>query len=174
MNDRDLSDRRALEEAQAWAYLWPWKEASKALESVSDRMLENPDRLYGIWTIHEHAENWTPALRVARAQTKVAPDDPLGWVHVACALGKLNRFEEAYAELLPVAKRFKRVPVADGVSGGFIIYLDLAKYACHLGKLKDARAWLRMANRTKGRMPLRMLVLNDPEMTPLWGVARRL
>jgi hypothetical protein len=71
----------------------------------------------------------------------------------------LNRVQEAWDTLLPIAEKFPHVPA---------VAYDLACYACRLGRLAEAREWLgRVFEGTDGNR-WKLMALDDPDLEPLW------
>jgi hypothetical protein len=87
------------------------------------------------------------------------PDHSFGPIHLAYALRKLDRTDQARNALLPMADKFPdewRVP-----------YL-LACYCCKLGEMKPALAWLERAIDVAGKMDIRLKALEEPDLEPMW------
>jgi hypothetical protein len=104
-----------------------------------------------------------PQLRVlylapARLVTNVAPDRPSGWIHQSYTLHEMKRTQEAMQLLLPIVEQFPEE--------GIIAY-NLACYACQLGDLAGAKIWLERASKVKGKLPLKEMAREDPDLVPL-------
>lgn len=53
-----------------------------------------------------------------------------------------------------------------------ILRYNLACYACQLGRLEEAKIWLREAFGLDEKQELKLLALEDPDLKPLWQVLR--
>ena len=62
--------------------------------------------------------------------------------------------------LLPAADRFPSQPM---------IAFNLACYACQLGRLEEAREWLRKAMDVGDEKEIKTRALDDPDLEPLWA-----
>lgn len=159
MKELNLYDRRQLEAAEGWLGLGNWLEAGKELEQMSPAMQARPDVLGIRWQIYAAAKKWEPAIEIARAIATATPESPLGWIHWAYALHELKRTRESYEVASSVAARFPDETT---------LRYNLACYACQLGKLKEAKVWLKQAMAIAGQEEIRTTALNDPDLKPLW------
>jgi len=66
----------------------------------------------------------------------------------------------AWDALLPTAEKFPSQPM---------IAFNLACYACLLGRLEEAREWLRKAMDLGDEKEIKTLALDDPALEPLWA-----
>jgi Flp pilus assembly protein TadD len=78
---------------------------------------------------------------------------------LAYALHEQKRTQEAWNVLLPVADKFP-----DDAT----IRYNLACYACQLGRLDQARAWLEKAFALGNARKMKLMALEDPDLRPLW------
>ncbi len=62
--------------------------------------------------------------------------------------------------LLPAADRFPNQPM---------IAFNLACYACQLGRLEEAREWLRKAMDVGDEKDIKLRAFDDPDLEPLWA-----
>ena len=81
-----------------------------------------------------------------------------GWVDRSYSLHELRRTQEAREALLPALKKF---PDAS------LIPYNLACYACQLGDPVEARHWLRKAIARGEKDEIKLLALNDPDLSAL-------
>ena len=68
------------------------------------------------------------------------------------------------------AKLQGKVAVVTGASKGIgaSIALHLARYACQLGRLEEAKAWIKKAVSLEDAGDLMSRALKDPDLAPLW------
>ena len=141
-------------------------EARNELNKVSPDHAQHPDVLEMSWSLHAEDQNWQAALDVAHALLQVAPHRATGWLHQAYSLrrapgGGVGAAREA---LLPAADGFPEEPA---------IPFNLACYACQLGKLSEARQWLKTAVERSDNDTIKMLALKDSDLKPLWKEIRQ-
>ena len=148
-----------LEAAVGWIELGNPREALAELAQIAPEFRDHPQVLEVKWQVFARLENWDKSLPVAQIFCEVAPGLPQGWLHQAVSLYRLNRTEEAWNLLLPMARKFPR---------SWIIAYDLACYACQLNRLDEGRQWLRRAFRLGEPREVRLLSLADPDLKSLW------
>lgn len=153
------SDQRHLLAAQGWLELGDWKSANEELDEIAAEHLGHPDVLAIRWLVYAKAGQWMKAVGIARALTKLAPDDHNSFVNLAYALHELKRTKEAWEILLPVAEQFPKV---------WTIRYNLACYAAQLGDLTGARGWLALAFKLGNAKEIKLMALDDPDLVPLW------
>lgn len=157
----EYPDRHYLQAAAGWLELGNPDEAAAELRQISSRVAEHPDVLELHWRLHAARHDWSEALDVARAVTRVDPDRPSGWIHQSYSLHELKRTDEARAVLEPIADRFPHE---------FVIPYNLACYGCALGQLPFAKEWLQRALRIKGKEgkeEFKRMCLSDPDLHPI-------
>ncbi len=148
-----------LEAAVGWLELGNPSEALVELNQIGREFLDHPQVLEVKWQIFARTEKWDKSLPIAQAFCQVAPDYPQGWLHQAVSLYRLQRTEEAWNLLLPIAKKFPR---------SWIISYDLACYACQLKRVEEGRSWLKKAFRLGDPKEIKLLALADPDLKVLW------
>jgi tetratricopeptide (TPR) repeat protein len=148
-----------LEAAVGWLELANPTEALLELNQIAPEFLDHPQVLEVKWQIFARTEKWDKSLPIAQAFCQVAPGLPQGWLHQAVSLYRLNRTEEAWKLLLPMAQKFPR---------SWIIAYDLSCYACQLGRLEEGRTWLKKAFRLGDPKEIKLLALADPDLKVLW------
>ena len=153
-------DIHFLNAAQGWFELGDSKSASEELEHIAEPLHLHPDVLEVRWQILAKEQQWAACVDVATTFTRLAPNRAMGWIHRSYALHELNRTQEAWDTLLPVAGQF---------ADDFLIRYNLACYACQLGRLAQAREWLQAAVKVSGE-PARVkaMALADSDLEPLW------
>src|SRR5262249_20205887 len=127
---------------------------------VSPELRNDPDVLEVQWQILARSEKWGESLPVAQAFCEVAPSLQQGWLHQAVSLYRLNRTQDAWNLLLPVAKKFPK---------SWVVAYDLACYACQLDKVEEGRRWLRKAFRLGEPEEIKLISLADPDLKVLWS-----
>lgn len=144
--------------AEGWLDLRDLDEAARELERISPAGRRHPTVLEVHWRVCAGRRQWPEALEVARELTRVAPDQPEGWIHQSYSLHELRRTDEAWTALLQVADRFPDES---------IIPYNLACYACQRGDLDVARDWLREAVRLRSKEEIQALAASDPDLAPI-------
>lgn len=142
-----------------WMELGNPREALNELAQISPANAQNPQVLELKWQIYARLESWDFSLPVAQTFCTVAPALEQGWLHQAVSLYRLNRTEEAWNLLLPMAQKFPR---------SWVIPYDLACYACQLGRLDEGRVWLQKAFLLGEPKEIKILALADPDLKVLW------
>jgi hypothetical protein len=148
-----------LEAAVGWLELGNPHEALGELALIAPEFLGHPQVLEVKWQIFARTEKWDKSLPIAQAFCEIAPGLPQSWLHQAVSLYRLNRTQEAWNLLLPIAQKFPR---------SWIIAYDLACYACQLSLLDEGRQWLKKAFRLGDPKEIKTLALADPDLKSLW------
>jgi predicted Zn-dependent protease len=161
MKPLELQDQRHLDAAQGWFELGNCMEATEELEQITREMRGHPSVLEVRFHIYAAAKKWEYAVDIAKAISEFVPDNPFGFIHQAYSLHELKRTQEAWNLLLPVVDKFPKE---------YIIHYNLACYACQLGNLKAARAWLKKASDLAGTKQIKRMALKDADLEPLWKV----
>jgi Flp pilus assembly protein TadD len=146
--------------AAGWLGLGRPDEAAAELDRVSPAAQAHPDVLEMRWATCAGQSHWDAAVKVAEQILAVAPERPTGWLHRAYALRRApgGGLQRAWDALRPAADRFPNEP---------IIAYNLACYACQMGQLDEARAWLQRALETGDRDRLKEMALHDEDLAPL-------
>ncbi|MCI0744126.1 MAG: tetratricopeptide repeat protein [Verrucomicrobia subdivision 3 bacterium] len=152
-------DTHHLNAAEGWLGLDNVAEAYEELKAISLEARFHPDVLRVRWEAYARNGNWEYAHTIAQGLIAFVPDDPLGWINRSIALHELKRTPEAWNNLLPAALKFPT---------NWIIALHLARYACQLGRLDEAKNWMKKAVRLDDAGNLMSRALRDPELAPLW------
>ena len=151
-------DNLHLQAAQGWLELGNHLEANEELEQITPELRAHPDVLEVRWHIYAHAKKWDACVDIAGAIIKLAPNRSEAWVHRSFALHELQRTQEAYDQLLPVGKRFRKV---------WTIPYNLACYCAQLGRLDECQAWFRKAMAID-EQTVKRAAIDDPDLKPLW------
>jgi len=160
MKSLEPPDSLHLKAAQGWLELGNHIEADAELDEIAPALRIHPDVLEVRWQIYATARKWEACADIAATITRLAPDEPLGWIYRSFALHELKRTQEARDNLLPVVEAFPHEA---------LMRYNLACYECQLGCLQQAKEWLQKAFETS-REPtqLRLMALEDPDLEPLW------
>ena len=149
-----------LDAAVGWLELGNPPEALNELAQIAPEFSNHPQVLEVNWQIFARTDKWDKSLPIARAFCEAAPGLPQGWLHQAVSLYRLNRTQDGWTLLLPMAEKF---------SNSWIIAYDLACYACQLERLEDGRHWLKRAFRlAEDQKEVKLLSLADPDLKALW------
>jgi tetratricopeptide (TPR) repeat protein len=148
-----------LNAAIGWLELGNSREALNELSQIEPAFKNDAQVLEITWQAFARTEKWDQSLPVAQTFCEIAPGLPEGWLHQAVSLYRLNRTEEAWKLLLPMAKKFPR---------SWVIAYDLACYACQLDRVPEARRWLRKAFKLGEASEVKLLALADPDLKILW------
>ena len=155
----DLDDQRHLEAAEGWLQLGLHLEANDELEKITAQLRGHPDVLELRWLIYAKETKWEACVDVGAAIIKRAPERSDGWIHRSFALHELQRTQEAFDQLLPVAARFPKI---------WTIPYNLACYASRLHQFDVAGKWLKQAL-TVDRKTVQQAAVEDEDLKPLWA-----
>ncbi len=158
-------DTHYVNAAWGWYELDNIPEAFLELDRVSSPGKGHPDALALRWELLGHSGNWREALETARGLVQVSPERPDSWIKQSFALHELKRTQEAWDSLASVAEHFPSVCT---------IPYNLACYACQLGQMAAAMAWLSKAMKVGGRESVRRMALKDADLKPLWLQIKKL
>ena len=151
--------------AVGWLMLGDHIEADEELDKVTPGLRGHPDVLEVRWQICAAGEKWKACAEIANAIIRLDPNRLFGWLGRACALRRTarNGLEAAFAALYPAARKFPSEPA---------VPFNLSCYACQLGRLEDASAWLRrtfaVADKAGRKKRFRLMALDEPDLEPLW------
>jgi tetratricopeptide (TPR) repeat protein len=152
------SDLQHLRAAQGWIELGVWDAANEELESITLQLRAHPDVLKVRFNVHLAAKHFELALAAADALLRYRPGEPEGWIHRSVALQEMDRTPEAQEKLRPAAEMFP---------SKWEICYNLACYACQLGELDEARAFLERAITLGDSEKVKLKALDDPDLSPL-------
>ncbi len=149
--------------AVGWLELANPQEALAELAGAPKSVQGHPDALEVCWQALSELKDWPQALKAARQLITTAPERATGYINQSFALHEMRQTREALVCLLPHSGRFPEV--------GVIPY-NLACYACQLNDLETARHWLVRASKILGQGDTKIMVLKDPDLTPLRPMVR--
>lgn len=156
------SDLQHLKAAQGWIQLAVWDAANEELESITPQLRAHPDVLKVRFGVYLAARHFELAIAAADALVKILPEDPEGWIHRSYALHEMERTAEAQEQLRPAAEKFPQ---------DWLVQYNLACYACQLGELDEAHAFLERAIALGEAEKVKLMALDDPALSPLFKAA---
>jgi len=161
MNPLSPPDSIHLTAAEGWLELGNHVEANEELEKIAPQLRVHPDVLEIRWQIYAKESKWDACRDIAAAITNLDADRASGWLHLAYATRRATNggLKPAREILCTAAERFPNVPT---------VFYNLACYDCQLGNLKEAKQWLGKAINLAGKKDIRIMVLDDPDLQPLW------
>jgi predicted Zn-dependent protease len=162
----DTPDIHHLRAAEGWFELGNEAEALRELENISPAEKNHPMVLDLRFQIFAEKREWDACREIAEMITKQLPNFAGGWLHLAYATRRATGGNEqaAFDILEPASGRFPEEPT---------IPYNLACYVCQLGKLSEAREWLRRAFAIGEKKALKSMALNDADLKPLWDEIRQ-
>jgi Flp pilus assembly protein TadD len=98
-------------------------------------------------------------LAAADALVKGRPDELEGWINRSFALHEMDRTAEAQEKLRPTAEKFPN---------NWQIQYNLACYACQLGEIEEARAFLARAIEWGDADKAKLMALDDQDLAKLF------
>jgi predicted Zn-dependent protease len=158
----DVSNIHRLRAAEGWLELGDSGEALRELESISPGEKNHPAVLELRFEILAKKGEWDVCRDIAKVITAMVPTSAAGWLHLAYATRRATGGSEqaAFDILQPMAKRFPEEPT---------IPYNLACYVCQLGRLAEAREWLKRAFAAAGNIKqLKSMAMDDRDLQPLW------
>jgi hypothetical protein len=169
MQQLEPPDIHYLAAAIGWLELGVPAEAEGELAHITPAHQHHPDVLEVRWVIFAQTARWEPALEVARALVKRAPNRSSGWLHHAYTLRRSagegeTGLQKAWEALLPAYDKFPREPT---------IPYNLSCYACQLHQFEEARAWLHRAIKLGDKEKIKRMALDDPDLQPLWDEIKK-
>jgi Flp pilus assembly protein TadD len=150
-----------LSAAAGWVGLGNLVEAEAELGRIGAARQQHPDVLEVRWALHAEQKKWAEALQVARQLIHAVPEEAAGWLHQAYAMRRApgGGLQRAWEALLAASEKFPREP---------LVAFNLACYACQMGRLEEARAWLKRASEIAGKEIIKRQALGDEDLKPLW------
>ena len=160
MKSLEIQDQHHLRAAEGWLELGNHIEAANEIENISFAERNHPDVLEVRWLIYAKAQKWDVCLDLARAITKLAPDRPFGWVHLAYSLRRATdgSLEAALETLVPVVDQFPKI---------WMMPFNLACYCSQLGRLDEAQEWFKKAMAID-EQTVKRAGIEEPDLKPLW------
>jgi uncharacterized protein HemY len=153
-------DTHHLSSAIGWLELGNAREARHELAKLSPETANHPEVLELRWSAAVDQKDWADAAQVAESLWRLDPASASSWLHRAYAIRRAEGggLSAAWDALLPAAERFPSEP---------IIPYNLACYACQMGRLEEARQWLRRARKLGDPAWLKSMALADEDLKPI-------
>ncbi len=161
MKPLDVPDIHHLRAAEGWLELGDGGEALRELENISPDEKNHPAVLELRFEILAKKGDWDVCRDIAEVIAKHLPDIAAGWLHLAYATRRATggSVQAAFDILQPMAEKFPEEPT---------IPYNLACYVCQLGRLAEARKWLKRAFAAGNITQLKLMALDDRDLQPLW------
>jgi Flp pilus assembly protein TadD len=159
MKELSTEDQRHVQAAEGWLGLGSPLEARRELEQVTPQDPPHPSVLEVQWQLLASEGQWEACLDIASSLVQRVPDLAFGWIQRSYSLHELKRTAEARDNLLLVVDTFGEEP---------ILRYNLACYECQLGRLAEARNWLRQAFAQGDAGKIKASALEDADLKPLW------
>jgi predicted Zn-dependent protease len=157
----DSPDIHRLRAAEGWLELGNETEALHELDDISPSEKNHPAVLELRFQILAKKGEWDVCREIAEMITRQVPDFAGGWLHLAYATRRATGGgEQAAFEILNrVTEKFPEEP---------IIPYNLACYVCQIGRLPEARDWLKRAFAVGDATQIKLMALKDADLKPLW------
>ena len=161
MKPLDTPDIHHVRAAEGWLELGDDAEALRELENISSTEKDHPVVLELRFQILAKRSEWDACRGIAEMITQQLPDFAGGWLHLAYATRRATGGSDqaAFDVLEPAAEKFSDEPT---------IPYNLACYVCQLGKLSEAREWLKRAFAIGDKKQIKLMALHDADLKPLW------
>ena len=161
MKPFDISEIHQLRAAQGWLELGNPAEALLELDNISSEAKDHLAVLELEFEIFVAQGAWDACRDIAEVITNQDPETAGGWLHLAFATRRATGGNEqaAYDVLHSVAEKFPAEST---------IPYNLACYTCQLGRLAEARKWLKRAFAAGNVTQLKLMALDDRDLQPLW------
>jgi len=157
----DVSDIHRLRAAEGWFELGDAGEALHELDGISLHEKNHPAVLGLRFEIFAKKGQWDVCRDIAEVITRQVPASAGGWLHLAYATRRATggSVQAAFDILHPAAEKFPDEPT---------IPYNLACYVCQLGRLSDARQWLKRAFAVGNVTQLKAMALADKDLQAIW------
>ncbi len=155
-----LQDIRHLEAAEGWLERGDYCNCFDELKRIDNCDDARVDALR--WRLYYDSRQYVIAASLALSIQQRYPNQPAGYLWRSLSLEKLGCYQEAYANLKPVAFEFSET--------GLVPFF-LAVFACELGNLREAEEWLAIAFEAPDA---RELNLRAPEKKALEPLLRKM
>jgi hypothetical protein len=145
--------------AEGWLDLGDPEQALNELEQVRPSLRTHPEVLLLRWGLHARTRDWPPCLLIAHCLTERVPADARSWVALARTFYLCGEVPKAYRVALSKVGVFPR---------SWLLLYDAARYACLLGKRRQAERYLRRAMAAGDKRTIKLQALADPDLEALW------
>jgi len=136
--------------------------ARAEMDKIRAELRSHPDVLEILWKSYANEANWGICLDIARAITIEEPGRVSGWIHLAHSARWMSggTAQIAYDILLSAINKIPEQAA---------YFCDLARYACQLDRLEEARQWLEKAFRVDNSAEFLKKAFEDPDLKKLRG-----
>jgi predicted Zn-dependent protease len=152
-------DRQRLDAANGWLELGSYQEASAELRRITHWNRNHPFVMECRWKVAAMLKNWEEAAEVGKALSIAMPDNHNGAVYQAVSLHEMKRTQEARDVLIAVADKFPKE---------FMVGFNLARYACHFGRMEECENVLGPVFTAAKDDELRLMAMQEPDLKPFW------
>lgn len=154
-NPCEPPDADFFEAAQRWLDLGDAELALTELTHLNPSLKNHPDVLLLGWDIRAALGHWSEAFSIGEGLMRVIPEDFRSVVNRSISLRYMpgGGLQIAYDDL------------SKENYGDWHNYYLLARYACQLGKLDEARQLLASV---AGNSGVRAMALDEPDFSPIW------
>jgi tetratricopeptide (TPR) repeat protein len=157
-------DLQRLKAAQGWIELGAWDVPNDELENITPQLRAHPDVLKVRFNIYLMGKHFELATAAADGLVKMLPEDSEGWIHRSYALHEMGRTAEAQEKLRPAAEKFP---------DNWLVQYNMACYACQLGEIEEARAFLARAIEWGDADKVKLMALDDSDLAPLFAAGMK-
>jgi tetratricopeptide (TPR) repeat protein len=154
----ETPDIHFLRAAEGWLELGNPDETRLELARVSPENQSHSNVLCARWHIEERCRDFDACVDIARAMIRANAKDPRGYMNLSNALFFAGKTDLAYQHGLESAARFPSDPAQP---------YNMACYACQMGRLDEAKSWLRRAMALGNSKVVKNWARNDPDLAPL-------
>jgi predicted Zn-dependent protease len=133
------------------------EEAARTLGEIDPQDQPRKEVLHARLELAIAAEQWNNAVAMAASLVRSDPEDLAGWLVLARAITKTANVEYAEAVLTKACKWHPEIA---------LLIVDLAREATALGRLREAKIWLKYAIHLEESV--RRSALRDLRLKPLW------
>jgi predicted Zn-dependent protease len=159
MHPLDGKDNKHILAAEGWLDLGDYASANAELDEITPQRRGDWEVLAMRCLVYRQAEKWDYLLALSQSLATLDPQNVSVWIHYAEALHGLGRTEEAIALLSQKIEEFS--------DPTYPYYL--ACYTAKLGRIKEAREWLKRTFDTDlGTTAYRKAALENPDLEPVW------
>ena len=158
-------DTHHLDAARGWLGLGNSVEADAELERIPAELHGHPEVLAVRYEIYAKAENWAACADVANSILLADFNRTGALLKRSFALHKLGRTQEAFEHLETAVDLFP---------GNWQMHYDMARYACKMGRRREARICLERAIEAGDAKTIKPLALAEPDLEPLWAEIREI
>jgi predicted Zn-dependent protease len=147
--------------SEGWLELGNHLEANEELEQITPEMRAHPAVLCLRYEIYAKGKKWEGAAEIAQALVNMLPEQPQFWINLAYSTRR-----KTDGGILPAKEVLMEAKAK--FQNDYLITYNLACYECQLGNLKGALQKLGEAIDLAGKIDIRLMALDDPDLEPIW------